>query len=152
MGYTHYFAGLRIDPMSDNDRQFINTAKRIVELSPVTICGPDGTGEPMINDREIMLNGSRADNEDFESFIITGRSADSDFVKTDERPYDTVVVAILTAAIHFKLYGSANIRSDGNMYDWEDGIKLFVRAYNSEHTDKLTDDDVKAEVEKTCHI
>lgn len=51
MGYTHYFPDLRatIDVIAD--------ARKIIDASSVTICGPDGQGLPLLNEAEgIRLN------------------------------------------------------------------------------------------------
>jgi hypothetical protein len=44
MGYTHYFAGLTATPA------VIADARKIIEASPVTICGPLGQGLPVLDD------------------------------------------------------------------------------------------------------
>lgn len=50
-----------------------------------------------------------------------------DFCKTARKPYDTVVTAVLLAAR--EAYGDAvRIVSDGEDFEWEDGVRLFQDA------------------------
>jgi hypothetical protein len=66
---------------------------------PIALCGSDGTGEPKFTADCIALNGSRAKNEDYESFVLERAPNETfNFTKTEYRPYDPVVVSILAAA------------------------------------------------------
>lgn len=103
--------------------------QKIVELGGVEICGGLGTGKPVITENEIVLNGSERLNQDYETFALTNPPEDFNFTKTEYRPYDKVVVAILCSALYLKCRGSKNISSDGNYGDWDSsgGIDLFKR-------------------------
>jgi hypothetical protein len=58
MGYSRCFPGLTATP------EVIDDARKIIEASPVTICGPKGQGLPILNEAEgIRLNGFRAAGE-----------------------------------------------------------------------------------------
>lgn len=97
-----------------------------VKDTEVSICSRDGTGEPLISDKLILLNGDASKEEDFESFEL---GPDEWFCKTARYPYDEVVTAILSAAIYTEAPGWKDIRSDGFASEWADGVKLFVKAY-----------------------
>lgn len=74
---------------------------------PILLAGPNGQGQPRLTRHLIALNGQEP--HDYESFILdkaprrplTDRREPgvlSGFVKTEYRPYDSVVVSILAAA------------------------------------------------------
>jgi hypothetical protein len=98
MGYTHYWSNPGISP--ELWSTFRDDVGRIVagyqRLEPEHgLAGPDGEGEPLINEEAIALNGQTPDW--FESFIITP-AAGRGFCKTQWRPYDLVVCAVLLRA------------------------------------------------------
>lgn len=129
MGYTHYFPDLRatVDVMAD--------ARKIIAASAVTLCGPDGQGLPSLNEAEgIRLNGFEAAGEAYETFHLRGTEDPkypgmTDFCKTEEKPYDEVVTAILIAAAVRSLDSLTGIvRSDGRWDNWAAGVELFEKA------------------------
>jgi hypothetical protein len=129
MGYTHYFAGLTATAA------VIADARKIIEASPVTICGPLGQGLPVLDEADgIWLNGFEAADEDYETFHLRGTDEPehpglSAFCKTDHRPYDVVVTAILIAATVRSLNESqGQFRSDGNWSNWAAGVDLYEQA------------------------
>jgi hypothetical protein len=100
MGYTHYFPGLRATGLRSGHRR----RRKIIDASPVTICGPKGQGLPILNEADgIRLNGFEAAGEAYETFHLRGTKNPAypdmwTFCKTEEKPYDVVVTAILIAA------------------------------------------------------
>lgn len=121
MGYTHYFT---IDHLEEC---FVDEVKDIVTLAQddgITLAGYDGTGEPIVTDDKIALNGSSALGQEYESFVLP--TDGFGFCKTAHRPYDAVVTAILVSAIVNKV--GDGISSDGTYADWKDGIALYERA------------------------
>ena len=129
MGYTHYFPGLAATA------DVIADAKKIIEASTVTICGPAGQGPPILNEKDgIRLNGFKAAGEAYETFHLRGTKAPPypdmcTFCKTENRPYDVVVIAILIAAAVRSLdTTTGTIRSDGRWDNWASGADLFEEA------------------------
>lgn len=129
MGYTHYFPGLiaTADVIAD--------ARKIIAASSVTICGPDGQGLPILNAAEgIRLNGFAAAGEAYETFHLGGTDEPRypgmwTLCKTENRPYDEVVTAILIAAAVRALDStSGSVRSDGCWDKWAAGVALFETA------------------------
>ena len=98
------------------DNCFLSGVKAIInaaEKDGITICGPNGEGKPKISFGNVMFNGSKAKNEDYEAFGI-GRCSNTnyDFCKTARQPYDSVVGAVLKLALE---YGYVyNVGSDGD--------------------------------------
>jgi hypothetical protein len=129
MGYTHYFEGLTATP------EVLEDARRIIEASTVTVCGPRGQGLPILNETDgIRLNGFEAAGEAYETFHLRGTQepkypATAWFCKTENRPYDEVVTAILIAAAVRTLASATGIvTSDGEWDNWAAGVELFERA------------------------
>ena len=125
MGYTHYYRGLTATLV------LVAEARKIIEASDVTICGPRGEGLPVINETNgIRLNGFAAAGEAYETFSLrstTGpvRPYRAWFCTTDRKPYDVVVTAILTAAA---IHNPGTLRSDGHWNNWTTGIALYETA------------------------
>ncbi|TSE15003.1 hypothetical protein B1A87_002795 [Arthrobacter sp. KBS0703] len=125
MGYTHYFPGLMATA------EVIDDARKIIDNTSVTVCGPKGQGLPILDETEgIRLNGSRAAGEAYETFHLRGTKEPHypdmwTFCKTEQKPYDEVVTAILIAAA-VRLDGP--LRSDGRWDNWAAGVELFERA------------------------
>jgi hypothetical protein len=129
MGYTHYFPGLRATA------EVLADAGKIISASAVTICGPNGQGLPLMNETKgIRLNGSEAAGESHETFHLRGTEVPrypemDDFCKTENKPYDQVVTAILIAAA-VRTYGfrTGVVKSDGRWDNWAAGMHLYERA------------------------
>ena len=80
----------------------------VVRLSGVSLAGPDGTGEPIVNAHtgEVAFNG--VEGEDYETFRyriwsrgklrLADQNSVFDFCKTGLLPYDAVVAACLAVA------------------------------------------------------
>lgn len=108
MGYTNYFIPAR----KFFTEGFLATVKKIIEASGVSIV--NGLGEPktlpVVGERGIILNGDGE--EGCETFVLRvggGR----EFCKTNRRPYDLVVKAILLVA-----------EKEGHVIEWSfDGDK-----------------------------
>lgn len=157
MGYTHY-----IDRPIDNagtPEQFGRLAldaKRIIEQAQadgIRVRGGDGFGEPEFNEAFFSINGDGSafiDGRDLahETFYWAGQPEHKEwrvgeptyfnFCKTNHKPYDAVVTAILIRAK--VIYGdSVQIGSDGdwesnpNFSDgygsWENGRELYERVF-----------------------
>lgn len=70
MGYTHYF------PRLAASTDIISDARKIIDGSAVTICGPAGQGQPILNKEDgIRLNGFEAAGESYETFHLRGTKA-----------------------------------------------------------------------------
>ncbi len=135
MGYTHYWKRPRNN--SGSPEMFGRLAldvKKIIkqaELDGIRIRNAYGEGEPEFNEAYFGINGDASafsdDGRDLahESFVWEGiptikewrkdEPESFDFCKTNYKPYDVVVTAILIRAKH--IYGDCvSISSDG---DWE---------------------------------
>lgn len=128
MGYTHYFEGLTATP------DVLEDARRIIAATTVTICGPSGIGLPILNEAEgIRLNGFKAAGESYETFHLRGTEepkypGTAWFCKTENRPYDEVVTAILIAAAVRSPDIARGMTSDGEWDNWSAGVALFESA------------------------
>lgn len=118
MGYTHYWRQYRdfTDEEWDYAREFFHKGLELLseDLSfqttahdwgndPVSIRGPQGTGEPLCNENEIGFNGCKSLDLDHESFYVQKIASGYVwsptqrffFCKTARKPYDVLVVAML---------------------------------------------------------
>lgn len=124
MGLTHYFRGARVT------EQVIADVTDIIVLSPVSIVGPDGTGDPITDmDLGIMLNGEQVFDDHCETLHLLGSDRTHEdiswFCKTEGKPYDEVVIASL---VSLNVRTGLPLRSDASWEDWALGVSLFERA------------------------
>lgn len=129
MGYTHYFPRLTATP------EVIEEARKIIAATSVTICGPKGQGLPVLNETDgIVLNGFRVAGEAYETFHLRGTKEPHypdmwTFCKTEQKPYDEVVTAILIAAAVRAMDSTVTaFRTDGRWDNWAAGVALFENA------------------------
>jgi hypothetical protein len=91
----------------------------------------DASGEKLgaweVSNETVRLNGYGADSH--ETFEVSRDSSiyGIHFCKTNEKPYDVVVTALLIALTD--AYGdSADVKSDGYPEEWAKGLELFESA------------------------
>lgn len=122
MGYTHYWKSMKI---GKTVWQSITTdVKKLFKNLPdgLEIAGGDGTGEPIVNDSDIILNGVESKDEDYETFYFSIVGTDFSFTKTARRPYDIVVQAVLIIIKHHS--NEINVSSDGEFEEWTGAVNL----------------------------
>ena len=97
-GYTQYFTVTR--DLDNRERATIlKGAKSIIKQAAadgIDIAGSRGSGRPELTKKYIALNGQKP--EDYESFVLSFDESEFEFCKTNEKPYDAVVVSILAFA------------------------------------------------------
>lgn len=137
MGYTHYWTIKQdLDTPDDNGNikwhQFVKEAKQILEkfelTHPATLA--NGLGDKLGDyicdtDKGIIFNGYQ--DLSHETFLFTHEQVEFEFCKTAQKPYDIAVTAILLLAKDL-FGGSVSLKSDGYVYEWEDGKNLFAIA------------------------
>ena len=116
MGYTHYWTPQR--PINKEELAFI---KEVVNTTDVELAGWNGEQdtEPELTLELVSLNGVGSDSH--ETFSLGGD--DWYFCKTAMKPYDEVVVAILS---ELNKTGALKWTSDGESKygDFDAGLKL----------------------------
>lgn len=127
MGYTHYWS--RPQTLNkDTLKSFVADCKKIFEhcknkldIELVNYMGDEGT-EPEANDEGVFFNGSG--DESHEGLVIEQSDSDSsfNFCKTNMKPYDVAVTAVLIALNHH--FPECKITSDGNTKDWDEGRRI----------------------------
>lgn len=149
MGYTHYWKRPRNNAGSSYMfGKLALDAKKIIEQAEregIRIRDAYGENEPEFNEARFGINGDAFgftdDGRDLahESFIWEGIPSISehrkdepetfDFCKTNYKPYDAVVTAILIRAKY--IYGSCvSISSDGDWEGWQTGRELYKRVFS----------------------
>ena len=134
MGYTHYWYRPEVIAPAEW-RAFVKDAEKIIAASPVPLAPISHVGSNLHEFTKLSLGQVRtngAEPDDYETFLverITRRTFNAkgdlvfEFCKTEHRPYDVVVVALLCA---LKARVPATIiKSDGKPRDLELGIALY---------------------------
>lgn len=144
MGYTHYHIR---DNRNKGSAYFYGKlaldAKAIIaeaQKRGITICGGNGEGEPEFTEGYFSLNGNAEANKDYETFMWEALPEQPewqakqdgndifDFCKTQHRPYDAVVTAILIRAK--VIYGDlVTVRSDGSWSEWQAGREIYEAVF-----------------------
>lgn len=106
MGYTHYWKfknDVAPKDIEGGKEKFAKASAIITKaLSKVRgmnieICNGVGEGLPKISDKLIYFNGSKAKDEDCETFCIDINDGSWDFCKTCHKPYNLLVCLALLA-------------------------------------------------------
>lgn len=137
MGYTHYWTKPKEELKSM--QRFVDLsvdAKNICEVAKahgINIRNGYGEDEMVFAEKHFAINGdAKAFSEDgrdlaHEGFVWSIEQNDS-FCKTNYKPYDCVVTAILIRAK--AIYGdSVSVYSDGSWENWEQGCKLYEEVF-----------------------
>lgn len=98
-GYTHYWE-IKAVPTPFEWAHLMSATKKILagaKKAGIVVRGGMGTGAPEVKVDGIWLNGDEQTGEDYETFNLEPQ-VDTNFCKTEHRPYDDVVVSILAAA------------------------------------------------------
>jgi hypothetical protein len=132
MGYTHYWkqADIPADQWAGLTRDAAAVIARHAELNPDRpLSGPRGQGVPELSAARIAINGRDAD-DGWEPFIVTP-AAGWNFCKTQWRPYDVVVCAILLRAT--LTVPDFLIDSDGEWEaDWAHARDLYTSVFGED--------------------
>lgn len=134
MGYTHTFeitkkpgqeqwAGLMLDVQKlfktlPTCQELMNLGVDAVD--EIVLRGPMGDKKSICNTRKISFNGDSINDLYCESFMLLPKRM-SDFCKTDRKPYDFAVCAVLILAYNH-LPDIVLVTSDGDAYDWDPAL------------------------------
>ena len=143
MGYTRYWETTG----NKYDQRTIEIIKKIIEIAEkeydIVLRSHDGTGEPIVNEEYIGINGDAYNELSYESFvIINGEDTGFNFCKTARQPYDIAINAILQLMKQQKII--SKYRSDGNNKEKlakellkkaikEANKKYILEAYDKDH-------------------
>lgn len=118
MGYGRSWTQSRKLTMSEWAR-LTACVERIQRIAGVDLAGPMGVGKPLVTRGRIAFNGAAQTGEDYETFELMPTPGIAwPFVKTERRPYDAVVAAVLTAADRIAPGAFAELTADGGAEDW----------------------------------
>ncbi len=126
MGYSHYWEN-KEDCPADRWATICTAVRKLLASNPqirVAFECDEPNKPPQIDDDVIRFNGHS--NMAYETFTLDRRWC-RDNCKTGGRPYDVLVVAVLTIA-HNVSRSTWQIRSDGKPNDWSPGMKLAAEA------------------------
>jgi len=137
MGYTHYFKTVRVGKAEINESNYqkaLVQCSEAVKLYNADVKAIDEKHEARLSGYTahtyigqyggLEVNGTG--DLSHESFCMRehfNQNFDLNFCKTNEKPYDTVVVACLCILKHH--LGSAfSVESDGESFEWIRGVEL----------------------------
>ena len=122
MGYTHYWTLENGLESASWDKFFKGALEIIQTAKDAGIALDDDSATELIHFNGVGENAH-------ETFSITSEDVGFDFCKTAEKPYDTVVTAVL---IWLKtVFGDGVVvKSDGNWTDWEGGALLYETVFD----------------------
>jgi hypothetical protein len=113
-GYTHKYT--LSEPFTDSEWKKLTTAAKSIikqaEKDGISIKGGEGKGKPEITNVDIWLNGDDSKGESHETFMVEKDGELIHACKTNQKPYDAVVVSIL-AAIKKIRPDKVELKSDG---------------------------------------
>jgi hypothetical protein len=136
MGYTHYF---HTKDAQDNVRSLDQTLWeqtyvplvrqifRIVQARGISLADGEGAAKskPIVDHAAVNFNGKEP--EHYETLFLPQSGTEFSFCKTNRRPYDEAVVAVLLAAQ--QVFGEAfHFGSDGGEDDLAEGRRLLDMA------------------------
>jgi hypothetical protein len=124
MGYTHYWTIEKQIDESDWEK-FLNGAVQIVTTATDAGIALDNDSAEKI----VFING--VGEGAHETFAITATDTGFNFCKTAEKPYDTVVTAILIL-LKETLGENVKVTSDGDWNDWQGGQLLYETVFDKQ--------------------
>lgn len=127
MGYTHYWRGNGSNRDAGKFAEFAQVAKIAIDLAisrGIELADAMGEGTPEVNDSIVAFNGVGDDSH--ESCVVAPDQADFEFCKTNHKPYDVVVVAVLVLYKYF--FPEITFSSDGDLEELFDGAALASEA------------------------
>ena len=135
MGYTHYWDGVPSNVTPKQWNTFAANVQKIIDTTRIKLSWEyDQTSRPAYvgqsnpdtpNSAYVRFNG--LDDNGYETFVL---DETDQFCKTARKPYDTVVVAVLTLA-HHEL--GLQVRSDGSCAEWQNGVRMLNRVLSTEY-------------------
>lgn len=131
MGYTHYWERHHHYDKERFNRALDDVRILLTALAPI-VAGPNGSGKPWVSTRGIAFNG-RGENA-HEPFLFPRsctpeRAGDRfDWCKTERKPYDVLVMAVLLV-LHQHL--DICIASDGTPNEWVPSLGPHEAAFGS---------------------
>lgn len=130
MGYTHYWNNTK--PFTPDFLADVRAVIRCTDVPLLREYNQPGT-KPEIGDSLVAFNGVGENGH--ETFCMRP-GEEFDFCKTQCKPYDVAVVAILALAAD---HGLAIVSSDGCRDEWGQGVALACRATGRKVSNPITE-------------
>lgn len=121
MGYTHYFSTNRefSQQQWDDVKAAANKVIKAATDKGILLTSDDEENPVLVDDTRINLNALYSPHETF----LVQKKVSRDFCKTNRKPYDVVVGAIL---LYLAKHHSNNFTftSDGGSRDWKEAVEF----------------------------
>ena len=123
MGYVNYWTPENVHEKFSKD--FIKYVKKIISESGVPIKNHMGNADadPIITQKRIAFNG--LDDSGHEAFVLFPRGLSRSFCKTNRKPYDIVVKAILMLAEQCGYISNWRFDGEEDEQEYVDAKKLY---------------------------
>jgi len=128
MGYSHYYTPSKTSTAAQIKAmiEFVNKGIKLFGVDQIAgWAGEIGT-KPKVTKKAISFNGVEEDSH--ETFLISIKSGEMAFCKTNRKPYDSLVVACLIFAEKNNIIEKWS--SDGGDEDHQSGKLLFEKVLN----------------------
>lgn len=119
MGYTHYYETDKVIPQKKWNN-FTKDVKILLKDNDLIQREYNESKPPEINKDHILFNGIGGNGH--ETFYLP-RKNEGNYCKTANKPYDVCVTATLLLA-HMHLDDKIKLASDGDVEDWQEGVKM----------------------------
>ena len=134
MGYTHYYRQSKnfTDTEWGNLQAKVKTIFDYAKTNKIEIDDQDG-GEPICDDKTDLILFNGVGENSHETFVINKEMRrDFDFCKTQEKPYDLIVMLVLLA-IKEVAPAVMKISSDGDWdHEWKSGQEAYKTLFGTE--------------------
>ena len=118
MGYTNYWKIKEKLSESDWNKLSWDVALLMRDTDIVIQFESDDPRPPIIDNELIRFNGQYDDGH--ETFVLVNEVTDFECCKTDHKPYDMMVCAVLALTAEYGVI----VTSDGKREDWADALKF----------------------------
>ena len=130
MGWTHYWQHEATLP-TDKLKDVLHDFQAVLANLDVKLVGADGSGEPILSEREIIFNGITGQNCEpliIKSLKLPRRSSSKtvSYCKTEKFPYD-ICVQVILIILKKHIGASIAVSSDGNEDAWKQAKELCQR-------------------------
>ena len=119
MGYTHFWKQTKTDAIAW--AVAIAKCNLVLERERGYLAGGDACSPLELTVADLCFNG--IDDDGHETCLVENEGAEFTFCKTNRKPYDRVVTAVL-AIMAQELGDAFTVTSDGDRSDWADGVAL----------------------------
>lgn len=115
MEYIHYWSYNEIAP-EDKISKVIDEITKLIAICNIKL-------NMNINEKEILINGDKENNEDNQDFLLNFKEVSKSFCNTAKKPYDFVVCLVLLSCANN--FDNFEFNSNAGILEWYKPIVLY---------------------------